>query len=414
MILGYGFSINANPFDHYAVGFKVPPGSPLAEARSWRADQLAKANKRSKTDDEYRYYIFNAEHPRTKTANSLETSIFSQDLFDSISVLSANFRELQSDRFKSTGSVLDLSRKRLTDVKQHRNVLHTLCQLRLECSRRAEAIKAAISKLNVESSGALFQKQQYARFYRDSQLQILETATLLCRYCLFKAQNPARQDADLIGSAAAAERMPRSSEAQENVQELVRKMPSVINIRILFSFPDAVELLPANLASKVRHTTEVFRSALDKKSVLQVQEKWAMAHGWEEKIGFTVLLAELRELYSGQSTALSTHLQAWMMKLQKWYSFDDAFWNNPTEDFLPALEAMVEAANLIAPDANDVSMAKGWSEPHMLCWGWNVQEEEGLFSETEVLATEADGSSVQPSGYLLCITGGFGSNGLPN
>ncbi len=402
VMLGYGFSIPDNPFDHYSVGFKVPPGSPLEEARAWRAAHSSKANKKSKADDSYRYYIFNAEHPRSKAAQFLETSIFSQDLFDSISVLSANIRELQSDRFRSTGRVLETDSKGSIDRKQHRNLFQTLCQLRLECSNRLNLLTAKGLRLKNGPSFTISQKQQYAKLYRDSQLLILETAALLCRYCLSKAQHPREEDALLIFSAAAAERLPHPSGAAFNVQILVQRTPSAIKVRTLFNFSDAAELLPPKLASKVLDAAKTFTRALNSDNSQQV----TICKELPEKIRFTVLLAALRRVYSERSVRLSTQLKVWMKDLEMGYSFSEPFWNGPTEDFLPVLEILMEAADTLAPGKNAPIMDDAWCDPQMLCWGWNVQEEEGVFCDTEASECSDGSAGYQRSTYLLCIPGG--------
>jgi hypothetical protein len=411
-MLGYGFSISMNPFDHYAVGFRVPPDSPLAEARAWRAIELSKSNKKSKTDDSYRYYIFNAEHPRAQSGGFLETSIFSQDLLDSISILSANIRELQGHMFRSTGFILDRDPKGLTDRRKHRNLLHTLFQLRLECSNRSEVLRTNTAGSEDGSKDATSQKQKYAKLYRESQLAILETAAVLCRYCLLRAQAPHREVTDLLSSAAAAERIAETSEATRNVQKLLYRTNSATNGRSLFNSSGAVELLPANLAKKVRYVAEVLISGMVEKADSVMLQQQAISNKMLEKVRLTVLLAALREVHSKRSVGLPHQLKSWMKDMQRWYPFEDPFWNGPTEEFLPTLEGLMEAADGIIADETEPVMDAVWSDPRMLCWGWNVQEEEGLFSDTEELKVNGDSAACQPSKYLLCIPGVPESNGV--
>jgi len=412
-MLGYGFAIADNPFDHYAVGFRVPPGSPLEEARQWRTIQSSKASKKGKTDENYRYYVFNAEHPRAKTNNCLETSIFSQDLFDSISILSSNFRELQSDRFRSTYTVLKINPDGSTDRRCYRNLLHTLSQLRMECSSRSEILRATASRFNDGSILAMSAKQQYAKIYRDSQLAILETAALLCRYCLLRAQKSPMEDNALLFSASAAERIPQTSKVIGNVKKLVHRTKSATAPRTLFSFSAAIELLPEKLAGKIRDAADSLSKALTAKTHASFSQPLAVYNEMSEKIKFTVLLSALREVRTKRSKMLPYVLHEWMKDLQAWYPFDDPFWNGPTDDFLPTLEALMKATDRASRDNSESVMIDLWSDPQMICWGWNVQEEEGLFTDTEtLLPSDGGGSAVcQPSKYLLCIPGGRESNG---
>lgn len=411
-MLGYGFSISANPFDHYAVGFRVPSDSPLAEARASRAAELSKMNKKSKTDEDYRYYIFNAEHPRAKSGGFLETSVFSQDLVDSISVLSANIRELQSEMFRSTGSILGRDPERLTDKRKHRNLLHTVFQLRLECTNRSQVLRANATGSWEGSTCASSQKQQYARLYRDSQLAILETAAVLCRYCLLKAQIPHKADGDLLASVASAEQVTASSAAIQNVQKLLNRTKIAINGRTLFDSRGVVELLPTGLAGKIHSAANVFVKSLIEKAGSVLSPQLALRDAMLEKIRFTVLLAALRQVYSNRLVGLTPQLRSWMKDLQRWYPFDDSFWNGPTEDFQPTLETLMEAADGIVADEAEPVLEGVWSDPRMLCWGWNVQEEEGLFSDTKDLQANGDSAACQPSNYLLCIPGVLESNGV--
>jgi hypothetical protein len=410
-MLGYGFAIADNPFDHYAVGFRVPPGSPLEEARRWRIAQSSKANKKGKTDDSYRYYVFNAEHPRAKAAKCLETSIFSQDLLDSISILSANFRELQSDRFRSTGAVLKASPNESTDRRSYRNLLHTLSQLRLECSSRSEILRVTETRFKDGSILAMSQKQHYAKTYRDSQLAILDTAALLCRYCLLGAQKSPKEDSVLLFSAAAAENIPQTSKAIANVTKLVHRTQSATTSRTLYSFSAAIELLPEKLAAKIRDAAESLSNALTAKAHASFSPPLAVYNEMSEKIKFTLLLSALREFHSKRSKILPHAVHEWMKDLQAWYPYDDPFWNGPTDDFLPTLEALIKAADRVTRDNNELVMKDLWCDPQMLCWGWNVQEEEGLFTDTETLLPSGGGAVRQPSKYLLCIPGGRESNG---
>ena len=411
--MGYGFAIPSNPFDHYVVGFKVPPGSPLAEARAWRAAELSKINKKSKTDEEYHYFIFNAEHPRARSAEFLEISLFSQDLFDSISVLSANFRELQSHTFRSTRFVLDRNAKRLTNRRRQRNLLHTVAQLRLECDSRSQMLRAGGLAPEGDDGAGMSQKQQYAKTYRDSQLAILEIAALLCRYCLLKAQTR-QAGVDLITVAAGAQRIAESSDTVLNLRKLALRTPSATKTQVLFSFSDALKLFPEKLAIKIKNAAVFYTKLLMRKASSNEMALPTTSNNLMGKIEFTVFLAGLRNAYAERLATLSSHLGAWMTNLKKWYPLDDQLWNGPTEEFLPVLEALVEAADHITPDTNEPVMEDVCSDPQLLCWGWNVQEEEGVFADVERLVPNGDVAACWQSNYLLCIPGPLEGNELPN
>lgn len=410
MLLGYGFSVPENPFDFFPAGFKVPPGSPLAEARAWRARRATKASKKAKTEADFQYYIFNAEHPRAKAADFLETAIFSQDLFDSVSILSANSRELASEKFKSTGTVLGTG----ANWTCHRNLLHTLCQLRIECHSKAKAIRANEFELEDSPKCMSTQKQRYAKLYRDSQTLILDTATFLCKYCLLRAQKNCQALTESGLSATAAEGNPQASDVARNVQKLVRRTPSAIKSKVLFNFSDAVNLLPGTLIPEIHDDIKVFRSAMGERALNLPSFDNSTNAYMNEKIEFTLWLAFLRKIYSDRSSDLPNQLNSWIENLQTWYPFEDPIWNGPTEDFLPTLEALIEAAERITSGKDGPGLHQVWSDPTMLSWGWNVQEEEGVLIDVDAFHLQSDMEALGPLKFLLYIPGLGERDRLPN
>ena len=184
LLLSYGFIIEDNPFDHVAIALKPPPpGSPLATARKhWKQDI------RSTLD--YRSYIFSISHPRAlpDAASSLESSIFSYDLLDTLSILKGNDRELQT-MYILTQTLMSSSLAKPHKFDDFRNLLAVLSQLHLDCKARAERLRSTYPQGNPQNT-----KQRHAKVYRDHQLTIVETATALCELVLVRACSDRGQD----------------------------------------------------------------------------------------------------------------------------------------------------------------------------------------------------------------------------
>ncbi len=206
LLLTYGFIIENNPFDHLVISIRVPPGSPLEVARKvWKQDL--------RSDPEKRCFIFDHKHPEATSAVALETSLFSFDLLDSISILCANEREMQSMNARSQ-SLISFCLGKAPKFEDGRIILATLSQLLRECSVRATKLKATdpsrIAKPeraddsqsgdNIANEHDSEQgngsdrgrepanaKQRNAKVYRDGQLEIVETAVAVCKFVLGSA-----------------------------------------------------------------------------------------------------------------------------------------------------------------------------------------------------------------------------------
>ena len=177
LLLSYGFTINDNPFDHLAIALKPPPpGSPLATARSdWKQDL--------RSTPDYRSYIFTLTHPRASTeqASCLESTLFSYDLLDTLSILKGNDRELQT-MYNSLQSLMSYCLAKEHKFEDFRNLLAVLSQLQLDCKARSERLRSTYPGLTPKSP-----KQQHAKVYRDSQAAIAKTALALCELILARA-----------------------------------------------------------------------------------------------------------------------------------------------------------------------------------------------------------------------------------
>ncbi len=175
--MGYGFCLADNPCDYYNVKLGIPPNSPL----SWAKRVQVELKKRSPDFDHEKFaekaaassYILHFNHP-LRRQDGLEYSVFSPDLLENMSILSANDRELER---------LTISADRcLIDVKTNRCLLNTLSQLAFELPARLSTLKNAAPKAAPVNS-----KQTTAKTYRQGLIGIIETAIAIVQVCLLRA-----------------------------------------------------------------------------------------------------------------------------------------------------------------------------------------------------------------------------------
>ena len=370
-MLGYGFAIPSNPFDHFSVGLGVPPGSPLAETRAWSPEK--------KRQEDFQCYIFNIDHFRAKSASCLEASVFSFDLLDSISVLCANDRELQAMfELRKTYISAKLATKTRRD---NRNLLHTLAQLYRECQQRLSRLQASDPQLNGEVARTA--QQRYAQIYRESQMEILATAMLLCRYTLLRARMNQSTD-EVLKRARAGSQLKQP--ATSNLDTLVQRYhTSLTQTHELFSFTELSELLPAGISAGLLSLRETLEQ-----DTLETQ-----------RARLAVLVAFLR------NAKLPPRYQAWIDRLDEWY---DSSWGTMGAEHGEEGESV---RSLLAECAELAGQAcHGQSRPsadlERLIWAWNVIEEESVRIPKGLLSWhngdgDGDGDGENEESLLLYI-----------
>ena len=353
-MVGYGFAIAGNPFDHYSVGLRVPPGSPLAVTRSWSPERK---------DEDYKCYIFNVEHPRAISASCLEASIFSFDLLDSISVLSANDRELQTMMYSKRTYMSDRVASKKT--RDNRNLLHTFVQLHQECQARLNLLQ--ITKPRAQAEGDYIEpsspNQRFAHIYRESQSAILATAVALCKYILMQARSQDVTESVFDMLRAASTSAAETQKAIRDVGKLLSQRSTLTRSHELLDRSDLTEALPDPIRSEV--------------------------HG--------VLTAQtgMETLVEDSSPA---HVSRWIENLMSWYPPDDPNWSalpgkGDEEDIEALLQAIVKTKTSTTgarPLANG-STESNWCTMKRLCWAWNVVGEESVQVPCKMLPCSTSG-----------------------
>ncbi|OAP58176.1 hypothetical protein AYL99_07266 [Fonsecaea erecta] len=362
LLLAYGFTIQHNPFDHFVVSIKPPPDSPLDVARrTWKQD--------IRSDPERRCFLFNHKHPESTSALSLESSLFSFDLLDSISILCANDREMQSMMTENRS----LMSSCLTDeprFQDRRIILATLSQLLRECTARAERLRNTDPRQTIHGWKAANSKQHNALIYRESQLEIVETAVALCEFVLKCA----------IRGTTAAEQMSTSvrdhvsSSALANLKVLSKRHVRLTRPCELLSLDDLIEMIP--------------NPARVRKCLLNLSQQYQGNADVQGPLDFLKgqLAVTLSALYSeyAHGVRLPHRITEWVKQLITWYPPDSDSWGYvptpgpwaPGEEPPAGLMDLLAARAALSPTIAVESSVKRWLRPERICWGWNVMEEE--------------------------------------
>ena len=401
-MLSYGFAIPLNPFDHFSVGLRVPPGSPLAQTRIWyRPDK--------KSDVDFQCYIFNTVHPRAQSASCLEAALFSFDLLDSISVLCANDREVQAMfEYKRTyisttlaSSSPNSKTKKKNPNNNDRNLLNTFTQLYRECEQRLGVLqKTDPTSMNGDLVIPTTPQQRYARIHRASQTEILATAMLLCQFTFLRARTgmsikDATRTLSETSTSPSFHVWPSSSLSQRSwatlstlVQHHRDHGTTTIQHHELFTFSELLSVLPQPQAQG-----SLLESLNPIQHHISSNSSTSATHRQHQRARLAALLAILR---TQSADPLPPRFHSWLAMLNSWYG--DASWNTLADDgacnsdaILALLTETVDSARTAAAaTARKVNMP---FDMDGLVWAWNVVGEE----------------SVQvPSGLMMPSSSGLG------
>lgn len=375
LLMAYGFTIQNNPFDHLVISLRVPPGSPLEIARSWKPDW--------RSDPEKRCFLFDYRHPESTDAVAIEVSIFSFDLLDSISVLSANERELQA-MFARKQTLMSYSLSDQPKFQDGRLILATLSQLLRECSVRVERLAASDPARMNPATKPQNAKQQNAKVYRDSQLDIVETAVAVCTFVLRSATIESTKYEVLDGL-----RGKFSSSAYQNLQELVKRHRRLTRPFELLS-PDAMlEMLSTELSESLRKFLSDMESNRQPNNDATTRGPTTLC----DKSRLALMLSALYSEYT-HGVKLPQRITEWIEQLTEWYPLDPETWAYvPTSGpWAPGEEPPTELVDLLSVGAAmspvlAESSFKRWLRPERICWGWNIMEEEKVLIPQSVLAS---------------------------
>ncbi|EHY57691.1 hypothetical protein HRR83_005401 [Exophiala dermatitidis] len=376
LLVAYGFTIPDNPFDHVVISIRAPPGSPLEIARKWQPDL--------RSDPERRCFIFTHQHPQSTSARSLETALFSFDLLDSVSVLCANEREVQT-MYTRQQTLMSYCLQETPRFEDGRLVLATVSQLLRDCSQRAARLRATDpTTMNAGVTPSNY-KQQNAKVYRDSQLNMVETAAAVCKFVLKVATS---EDASETILANLRQELPES--IFDNLQTLVNRHGRLTHPHELLSSTGLLEMLPQSLSTSLQNCLSEIESNLQR--ISDAVDPTSL-----EKGRLAVMLSALYGEYL-HGTRLPHRISAWLQQLVEWYPPDSELWSYvptpgpwvPGEEPPPDLMNLLAARAAISPRMPAESNIKRWLRPERVCWGWNVMEEEMVRVPTNVFQVPGD------------------------
>lgn len=405
LLLGYGFTVPNNPFDHFSVALRLPDGLSLTEFRTpppTSGGPPFNVVPVMPRGPELKCYVFKPEHPRARDAKSFETALFSLDLLDAISVLRATDREWQAmHKLKKTYFAESLESGRFEDS---RNALATMSQLLIECTARLKVLQMnaspCVAPMNL--------KQIFARIYRESQVDILQIAVFLCRFVLRRAIRH-EYDEQFHGDDS---QMMHSMGVRYSldVNQLLRLQTLLLQHKCmsmrdeLSSFDHILSHMSHTLASSLRH---LMRELDKERRLIKGIEVDMTAHELAKtQLGLT-LSALLAEHARGHLT--QPRFKSWLDRLTQWYPPDDPNWHyvpdrRPTapQEAPPSLllDLLDNASELLRNELCPNETA-AWLQPKMIAWGWNVMEEEGVNVPAEILDNQQITREPKEMSFLL-------------
>lgn len=384
VMMNYGFCIPGNPVDYRVVSLRAPPGSPLYEAKGRQQQQFP--NAQVKTED--RYYVFNVSYPLLDPNAAMEHSIFSPDLFDAVSVLSANDREFETLEVSE-----DALRIPVQPYGNSRNILASLSQIVIELVTHIVKLKSS-----AQTSQPQNLKQIHAKMYRDSQVTLSETAMIIAEWTLARAREQGITTSSGPGKEKLLEshlsRLPAGKFSEETIAQIrstiLGRKSLLKHEGELFQFRDLFGALPAEMQEPCRNC---LRNVLSHAEQFIAPQKPDNASG---PLGFSVFLCFLIATYrftisspEDGKVQLSPRLARWARFLLDTYPAppDDVAWVLPDEDdeaLLSNFDDLVETMRAQNPQFfSSVARLTGnwqddgwWLSPNWLRWAWMAAEQE--------------------------------------
>lgn len=370
LLMSYGFVLEDNPFEHVLISVNAHPGTPLEMARSWPKDD--------RSNDLYNCYIFDINHPIVKEAKFLERALFSYDLLDSISVMISNDREIQVMEQKHQTLMSQYLPNLFEDF---RNILATLAQIMYDSHARAKRIEDTTPSNFTPSIQPQSQKQRNALVYRRTQVKILRAAEGVCAFALLHAATD-QQPSDLLLSMQI--KFPQIFTPQ--FEDICTRLTCFTRKNELFTASALIALFPSPTANSIGSCLRCIEAA-----ILESTSSHLRHYQDRNKTRFATALAALCCTARTQ-TQLPARLTSWFTELSSSYPPEDPNWSYvpppgpyaPGEEPPQALMVLLGAASRIVGGLASNDATRSWLEPKMICWAWNVMEEEGIRVPVEI------------------------------
>ncbi|GMG24155.1 unnamed protein product [Aspergillus oryzae var. brunneus] len=388
-----------------AENLRAPPGSPLQMARSQQLQMFPGLAK--ETDDPY--YVFNVFYPLLAPDTPMEHSIFSPALFDAVSILAANNRELE------TLEVTEQSIRIPDTYGNSRTTLAALSQIIIELI--THIVKLRSSAADLQNPGNL--KQTHAKIYRDSQIMLSETALVIAAWTLNRARQHNfggswEETKQLLGSHMV--RVPPGKfpeEIRSRIQVRILERQSVLaNNGELFVLDDLPEILPVEMQQPCKACLQgVTQNA---------GRAIPMLRGSLETspFAFPMFLCFIRAAHTAgesnsETVSLSSRLSKWARCLLENYPAppEDVLWALEDEDdeqlldmFDNVLEGMKTRNGAIFSDLEKFTGEwqgdNWWLSPNWLRWAWMITEQESVQAARTFATVQDNAPPVRHHGGL--------------
>ena len=366
VMMNYGFCLADNSCEYRIVSLRTPPGSPLYEAKMQQA-QMYPHLATGRDADEH-YYVFNIFYPLLAPESTMENTIFSPALFNAVSVLAANVRELET---------LAISEQAIQIPGQvygnSRNVLAALSQIIIE-------LITHIVKLRASAQDGLPRnlKQSNAKTYRDSQIMLSEIALIIAAWTLVRA----RQHGDSSDEWSQIKEPLNAHMSRIPPGKFPKEVTSRIKVRVLerksllrhggelFTFDELFGQLPDALQ-------EPCKTCL-RRILVHAERAIPVLNGMADASPFAFPLFLCLVTATSSPEEKPHRLDRWIRFILDKYPPppDDVTWMLEDEDD-ESLAASFDA--LLSSSPNLLAGAPGFTpSPNWIRWAWMVVEQESV------------------------------------
>ncbi|KAL4908177.1 hypothetical protein BDW74DRAFT_146998 [Aspergillus multicolor] len=419
LMMNYGFCLSNNPCDYRTVSLRAPPGSPLHFARE-QQKQLFPSSSTNNTEDPF--YVFNVFYPLIAPEIPMEHSIISPALFDAISVLAANQRELET---------LEISEHAIQIANRYGNsraALSALSQIVIELITHIVRLKSTEPD---ESRQPQNLKQTHAKVYRKSQITLSESALVIAAWSLQRARTHGLQGGWDETKHLLSQHMARvppgkfPEHIKSRIQVRILERPSILlHSGELFSFLDILSLLQPCEADVFPAAQECLTTILKTASrrIPALRGITANASPFRFPL-FACFVVAVHLTNRHKHSAASSHERQSFLppRLSRWASFlldhylpppDDVAWALEDEDderlvgeFDEVLSELRERKELFEKLEPFTGGWHGdadawWLSPNWVRWAWMMTEQETVQVPEDPLALLA-GSDEEGGNVML-------------
>lgn len=396
--MNYGFCIAGNPTDYRIVKLGVKPDSPLSIAKARQCEIFPSVAKN--TDDHY--YIFNVYYPLLAPERPMEHSTLSPALFNAMTVMQANQRELRQLEITEAGISIPAT------YGNGHCALAALAQISFELIAHIMMLQESGQGLPSEPANL---KQTFAKIYRDGLITLDKTALVIASWTIVRAREHSRSGEWNDIKSLLEEHMNRIPEGQftqdvlSRIQMRILERESVIKRNgELFRIGELYDLLPPDMRGPSRQCFD---------RILGWASQQIPALGTDPQALFAIVIALLTATHrsSTANLRLSSRLTTWMDFLLEQYppptSADAELSPEEGRHSIDALGQLARNENAgswaIQDGVTWISEGSGWLEPSWLQWAWRVVNQEMVLiplDPLQVLAVENSGMAKQAVLYV--------------